>query len=122
VKDSESLPMNKRENSPRIIRYGRLLRASCIDELPQLFNVLRGEMSMVGPRPCLPYEADEYLRWQVRRFDSVPGMTGLWQVMGKNRTTFKDDTPRHQLLPEPFLVAGSQDPFSDARGNHPPDH
>lgn len=90
VKDSECQPMNKRENSPRIIHYGRLLRASCIDELPQLFNVLRGEMSMVGPRPCLPYEADEYLRWQARRFDSVPGMTGLWQVMGKNRTTFKE--------------------------------
>lgn len=90
VKDSESRPMNKLENSPNIIRYGRLLRMSCIDELPQLFNVLRGEMSMVGPRPCLPYEADEYLRWQARRFDSVPGLTGLWQVMGKNRTTFKE--------------------------------
>lgn len=90
VKDSESRPMSKLESSPSIIRYGRLLRASCIDELPQLFNVLRGEMSMVGPRPCLDYEADEYLRWQVRRFDSVPGMTGLWQVKGKNRTTFKE--------------------------------
>ncbi|MBM4314153.1 MAG: sugar transferase [Deltaproteobacteria bacterium] len=90
VKDSESLPMKKLENSPSIIPYGRLLRASCIDELPQLFNVLRGEMSMVGPRPCLPYEADEYQRWHARRFDSVPGMTGLWQVKGKNRTTFKE--------------------------------
>jgi len=90
VKDSESRPLSKLENSPHIIRNGRLLRASCIDELPQFFNVLRGEMSLVGPRPCLAYEADEYQRWHVRRFDSVPGMTGLWQVMGKNRTTFKE--------------------------------
>ena len=90
VKDSESRPLSKLDNGQSIIRYGRLLRVSCIDELPQLFNVLRGEMSMVGPRPCLAYEADEYQRWHVRRFDSVPGMTGLWQVMGKNRTTFKE--------------------------------
>jgi lipopolysaccharide/colanic/teichoic acid biosynthesis glycosyltransferase len=55
-----------------------------------LFNVLLGQMSLVGPRPCLPYEAEEYLRWHARRFDSLPGMTGLWQVSGKNRTTFKE--------------------------------
>jgi lipopolysaccharide/colanic/teichoic acid biosynthesis glycosyltransferase len=90
VKDSASRPLIKLENSPHIIRYGRLLRASCIDELPQFLNVLCGEMSLVGPRPCLAYEADEYQRWHARRFDSVPGMTGLWQVMGKNRTTFKE--------------------------------
>jgi lipopolysaccharide/colanic/teichoic acid biosynthesis glycosyltransferase len=90
VKDSESRPLSKLEDSMRIIPYGRLLRATCIDELPQFFNVLRGEMSMVGPRPCLAYEADEYQRWHARRFDSVPGMTGLWQVRGKNRTTFKE--------------------------------
>jgi lipopolysaccharide/colanic/teichoic acid biosynthesis glycosyltransferase len=90
VKDSESRPLSKLESGAQIIRYGRLLRATCIDELPQLFNVLCGEMSIVGPRPCLAYEADEYQRWHARRFDSVPGMTGLWQVMGKNRTTFKE--------------------------------
>lgn len=90
VKDSESRPLSKLDNGQKIIRYGGLLRVSCIDELPQFFNVLRGEMSMVGPRPCLAYEADEYQRWHARRFDSVPGMTGLWQVMGKNRTTFKE--------------------------------
>jgi lipopolysaccharide/colanic/teichoic acid biosynthesis glycosyltransferase len=90
VEDSESRPMTKLEHSPSIIRHGRLLRSSCIDELPQLFNVVRGEMSMVGPRPCLAYEADEYLRWHSRRFDTIPGMTGLWQVKGKNRTTFKE--------------------------------
>ena len=55
-----------------------------------MINVLRGDMSLVGPRPCLPYEADMYLRWHTRRFDTVPGMTGLWQVSGKNRLTFKE--------------------------------
>jgi len=75
---------------PRIIRFGNLLRATGIDELPQLINVLLGDMSLVGPRPCLPYEAYEYYSWQLRRFDAVPGLTGLWQVSGKNRTTFKE--------------------------------
>lgn len=78
------------DRDPRIIRFGRFLRQSCLDELPQLVNVLRGEMSLVGPRPCLPYEAQEYLLWHARRFDTVPGMTGLWQVSGKNKTTFKE--------------------------------
>jgi lipopolysaccharide/colanic/teichoic acid biosynthesis glycosyltransferase len=72
----------------RIIPFGCLLRASGLDELPQLINVLRGEMSMVGPRPCLAYECDNYLPWQRERFDTLPGLTGLWQVSGKNRTTF----------------------------------
>ena len=75
---------------PRIIPFGNLLRATGIDELPQLINVLLGDMSLVGPRPCLPYEAYEYHPWQMRRFDAVPGLTGLWQVSGKNRTTFKE--------------------------------
>src|SRR5262249_50914310 len=74
----------------RLIPLGTILRQSCLDELPQLINVLRGEMSLVGPRPCLPYEAQEYLLWQTMRFDAVPGMTGLWQVSGKNRTTFTE--------------------------------
>lgn len=90
VEDSEAKPMTKMEDNPDIIRLGRLLRVLCIDEIPQLFNVLRGDMSLVGPRPCIPYEAQEYLRWHTRRFDSLPGMTGLWQVSGKNRTTFKE--------------------------------
>ena len=74
----------------RIIPFGSLLRATGIDELPQLLNVLLGEMSLIGPRPCLPYEAREFLPWQMRRFDTLPGLTGLWQVSGKNRTTFKE--------------------------------
>jgi lipopolysaccharide/colanic/teichoic acid biosynthesis glycosyltransferase len=67
-----------------------LLRASGLDELPQLFNVLRGEMSLVGPRPCLPSEYDKYLPWQKERFKTMPGLTGLWQVSGKNKTTFME--------------------------------
>lgn len=73
----------------RVTTIGKLLRASSLDELPQLINVLRGEMSLVGPRPCLPYEARCYPAWCCRRFDAMPGLTGLWQINGKNRTTFK---------------------------------
>jgi lipopolysaccharide/colanic/teichoic acid biosynthesis glycosyltransferase len=72
----------------RIIPFDLFLRASGLDELPQLLNVLRGEMSLVGPRPCMPYEYDNYLPWQKERFGTVPGLTGLWQVSGKNKTTF----------------------------------
>jgi exopolysaccharide production protein ExoY len=79
--------MDSRGDS-RIIPFGLFLRASGLDELPQLINVLRGEMSLVGPRPCLPYEYDEYLPWQKERFGVVPGLTGFWQVSGKNKTTF----------------------------------
>lgn len=81
--------MTKRDREdPRIIPFGRLLRKFCIDELPQLFNVLGGDMSLVGPRPCLPFEAGRCQDWQRRRFSVRPGLTGLWQVKGKNRTTF----------------------------------
>lgn len=83
-------PMIKLDSSgdSRIIPFGKLLRAAGLDELPQLFNVLNGEMSLIGPRPCLPYEAEQYLPWQRERFNAAPGLTGLWQVSGKNRTTF----------------------------------
>jgi len=82
------VPMEKLQRDPRVFALGNLLRRTCIDELPQLVNVLRGEMSLVGPRPCLPYEAEEYARWHSRRFDIAPGMTGLWQVIGKNSLSF----------------------------------
>ncbi len=87
---NSNTPMTKMDSQgdPRIIPLGLLLRSSGLDELPQLINVLRGEMSLVGPRPCLAYEYDRYLPWQKERFASVPGLTGLWQVSGKNRTTF----------------------------------
>jgi lipopolysaccharide/colanic/teichoic acid biosynthesis glycosyltransferase len=74
----------------RVIRGGWLLRASGLDELPQLINVLLGDMSVVGPRPCLPSEYAEYLPAQRLRFNATPGLTGLWQVSGKNRTTFEE--------------------------------
>jgi exopolysaccharide production protein ExoY len=85
-------PMTKLDakKDSRLIPLGAPLRASGLDELPQLLNVLRGEMSMVGPRPCIPYEFEVYNTWQRRRFDATPGLTGLWQVSGKNRTTFKE--------------------------------
>jgi len=73
-----------------LIPGGRILRASGLDELPQIINILRGEMTVVGPRPCLPAEYDLYQSWQRERFDTVPGVTGLWQVSGKNRTTFEE--------------------------------
>jgi exopolysaccharide production protein ExoY len=73
---------------PRLVPCGSLLRACGLDELPQLLNVFRGEMSLVGPRPCIPYECEAYEPWHMQRFDAVPGLTGLWQVSGKNRTTF----------------------------------
>ena len=74
---------------PRIIRGGRIIRKTCMDEVPQLVNVLKGEMSLVGPRPCLPYEVEEYRRWHAYRFDVLPGITGLWQVGGKNKLSFR---------------------------------
>lgn len=87
-----SAPMTKLDarRDPRLIPFGSLLRATGLDELPQLINVLRGEMSIVGPRPCLPYEYELYEPWQRRRFDAVPGLTGLWQVSEKNRTSFNE--------------------------------
>jgi lipopolysaccharide/colanic/teichoic acid biosynthesis glycosyltransferase len=85
-------PMTKLDarGDARIIPFGLLLRSTGLDELPQLINVLRGEMSLVGPRPCLAYECDEYLPWQRERFNTLPGLTGLWQVSGKNQTTFAE--------------------------------
>jgi lipopolysaccharide/colanic/teichoic acid biosynthesis glycosyltransferase len=88
---SKEAPMTKldAQNDPRLIPFGAFLRATGLDELPQLINVWRGDMSLVGPRPCIPYEYDLYEPWQKHRLDAVPGLTGLWQVSGKNRTTFE---------------------------------
>ena len=87
-----NVPMQKMDakGDSRLITGGWLLRATGLDELPQIINVLRGEMSIVGPRPCIPYEYEQYSARQRERFASVPGLTGLWQVSGKNRTTFDE--------------------------------
>ncbi len=87
---SSNVPMQKLDarGDSRLIPLGWLLRASGLDELPQIINVLRGEMSLIGPRPCIPYEYENYTAPQRARFHSRPGLTGLWQVSGKNRTTF----------------------------------
>jgi lipopolysaccharide/colanic/teichoic acid biosynthesis glycosyltransferase len=83
-------PMRKLDaGDDRLIPGAWLWRAVGLDELPQIINVLRGEMSIVGPRPCIPSEYEEYTLAQRARLDCVPGLTGLWQVSGKNRTTFE---------------------------------
>jgi exopolysaccharide biosynthesis polyprenyl glycosylphosphotransferase len=80
----------KMESDPRITRVGWFIRKTSLDELPQLFNVIRGEMSLVGPRPSLPYEVELYQHWHRRRFEAPPGITGLWQVEGRNRVSFDE--------------------------------
>ncbi len=86
----KNCPMTKLDakGDSRVIPGFRLLRAMGLDELPQLFNVLRGEMSLVGPRPCTPFEFERYTLRQARRVEAPPGLTGYWQVNGKNKTTF----------------------------------
>ena len=66
------------------------MRRFSLDELPQLWNVLRGDMSLIGPRPAMPYELEHYDEWHRRRLDAAPGITGLWQVSGRNRLSFDE--------------------------------
>jgi exopolysaccharide biosynthesis polyprenyl glycosylphosphotransferase len=88
--DASGRPVYKILDDPRVTVVGRIIRATSLDELPQLINVLRGEMSLVGPRPCLPFEYELYDDWQRRRLSVVPGMTGLWQVSGRSLLSFED--------------------------------
>ena len=85
-------PMTKLDarGDSRLIFGGGIMRATGLDELPQIFNVLQGTMSLVGPRPCTPFEYGYYEDWQKRRVEAPAGLTGYWQVNGKNRTTFKE--------------------------------
>lgn len=88
--ESKGKPVKKIENDPRVTPIGRFLRKTSLDELPQLFNVLKGEMSLVGPRPCMPYELEQYENWHRRRLSVTPGCTGLWQVAGRSAVDFND--------------------------------
>jgi exopolysaccharide production protein ExoY len=83
-------PLEKLDNKKdtRLIPGASFLRSTGLDELPQLWNVLKGDMSLVGPRPCVKYEYDQFEAWHKERFNTLPGLTGLWQVSGKNKTTF----------------------------------
>ncbi len=86
--DADGKPVYKMMNDPRITRLGQFIRKTSLDELPQLFNVLRGDMSLVGPRPPIQYEVDAYKDWHMKRLYIRPGITGLWQVSGRNRLSF----------------------------------
>ncbi|MBL8153156.1 MAG: sugar transferase [Anaerolineae bacterium] len=91
VRDSGEDPRHpKIKNDPRITRVGRFIRATSIDELPNLFNVLRGQMSLVGPRPPTPDEVALYQPWHMQRLQTLPGLTGLWQVSGRSDLTFDE--------------------------------
>ena len=83
-------PVFKIRHDPRITKVGRFIRKTSIDELPQLFNVLFGDMSLVGPRPPLPSEVAQYQPWQRRRLSVKPGITGPWQVSGRNEISFEE--------------------------------
>jgi lipopolysaccharide/colanic/teichoic acid biosynthesis glycosyltransferase len=83
-------PLFKLRNDPRRTRVGRLIRRFSLDELPQIINVLRGEMSWVGPRPNLPEEVEQYQEWHKKRLTVSPGITGMWQVSGRSDLTFDE--------------------------------
>ena len=83
-------PMFKIKNDPRVTKVGRFIRKTSIDELPQLINVLKGDMSLVGPRPSLPKEVENFEGWMLRRLDVKPGLTCYWQVSGRNNIDFED--------------------------------
>ena len=86
----DKIEIFKIENDPRIFPFGKFIRKSSLDEFPQLYNVLRGEMSLVGPRPCLQYEWECYDEWHRRRLQDLPGCTGLWQALGRSTVSFEE--------------------------------
>ncbi len=94
---------------PRVTRVGAFIRKTSIDELPQLWNVLKGEMSLVGPRPFVVYEADQITGWALRRLDMTPGITGLWQVLGRN------DIPFDEMTKLDYLYVTNWSPWWDLK-------
>jgi exopolysaccharide biosynthesis polyprenyl glycosylphosphotransferase len=83
-------PIFKMRNDPRLTPFGKFLRRTSLDELPQVFNILKGDMSFVGPRPPTPDEVTQYNEWHLKRLDVTPGLTGLWQVSGRSDLSFDD--------------------------------
>lgn len=83
-------PMFKMKNDPRVTKVGKIIRKTSLDELPQLLNVLKGEMSLVGPRPSLPKEVENFESWMMKRFIVKPGLTCYWQVSGRNNIGFEE--------------------------------
>lgn len=91
LKENEmSGPMFKMKEDPRVTKIGKFIRKTSIDELPQLFNVLKGDMSLVGPRPSLPKEVEKFDEWMMERLDVRPGLTCIWQTSGRNNIDFEE--------------------------------
>ncbi|MBM4055278.1 MAG: sugar transferase [Planctomycetes bacterium] len=90
-------PVFKMENDPRVTKIGRILRKYSIDEFPQFWNVFKGDMSLVGPRPPIPMEVDKYEPWHRRRLSMRPGLTCIWQMSGRNKITDFDEWMRLDL-------------------------
>ena len=99
IKNNKSI--EKIKNDDRITAVGKFLRKFSLDELPQLFNVLKGDMSLIGPRPCFPYEYEMMDDWHKRRTQVIPGMSGLWQILGRNK---KDVTFNDSLILDLYYV------------------
>ena len=90
AKNEMSGPMFKMKDDPRVTKVGKFIRKTSLDELPQLWNVIKGDMSLVGPRPSLPKEVAEFEEWMYRRLEVKPGLTCYWQVSGRNNIDFED--------------------------------
>jgi len=90
AESNEGEKVFKMKEDPRITKIGSILRRTSLDELPQLFNIIKGEMSLVGPRPPIAYEIENYQPWHMERLKAVPGLTGLWQVSGRSSVSFEE--------------------------------
>ena len=118
-------PLFKMKNDPRVTGVGRFLRKLSLDELPQLFNVIKGDMSLVGPRPPLPREVTQYEEWMMARLEVRPGITGLWQVSGRSELPFEDYVrldlfyiENWSLAYDLFILAKTIPTLATARGAH----